>query len=257
MQLRGAIAALVLVAAGAEAQVFDFSGDLSLQGRRYPESPTFPGQRSTASGVVIEPTLYAESEQGSSFTFTPFYRHDSADSQRTHADVREAYFLTYGDWGESAWELRLGIDRVFWGVAELNGLVDIVNQWDLVEHPRDRPKLGQPMAHLTISGDWGIAEAFVMPYHRERTFPGPAGRLRSGLLIEDDALYESSDEERHVDYAVRYSNFVGVLDFGLSAFVGTSREPSFLINRQSGAAPSSAPSLIPYYEQMRQFGVDA
>ena len=257
MRFGGAIAALVLVAAGAEAQVLDFSGDLSLQGRRYPESPAFPGQRSGASGVVVEPTLYAESDQGSSFTFTPFYRYDSADSQRTHADVREAYFLTYGDWGETAWELRLGVDRVFWGVAELNGLVDVVNQWDLVEHPRDRPKLGQPMAHLTISGDWGIAEAFVLPYHRERSFPGPAGRLRSGLLIEDDALYESSDEERHVDYAVRYSNFVGVLDFGLSAFVGTSREPSFLASHQSEVVPSSAPSLVPYYEQMRQFGVDA
>ena len=257
MRFRGAIAPLLLLAAGAQAQVFDFSGDLSVQGRRYPESPAFPGQRSTASGIVVEPTLYAESSQGNSFTFTPFYRYDSADSQRTHADVREAYFLTYGDWSETAWELRLGVDRVFWGVAELNGLVDIVNQWDLVEHPRDRPKLGQPMAHLTISGDWGIAEAFVLPYHRERTFPGPAGRLRSGFLIEDDALYESSDEERHVDYAVRYSNFVGVLDFGLSAFVGTSREPSFLASHQSEAVPSSAPSLVPYYEQMRQFGVDA
>ena len=257
MLFRGTIAALALVAAGAEAQDFDFSGDLSLQGRRYPESPAFPGQRSNASGIVLEPTLYAESAQGSSFTFTPFYRYDSADSQRTHADVREAYFLTYGDWGESAWELRLGVDRVFWGVAELNNLVDIVNQLDLVEHPRDRPKLGQPMAHLTISGDWGIAEAFVLPYHRERTFPGPAGRLRSGFPIEDDALYESSDEEQHVDYAARYSNYVGLLDFGLSAFVGTSREPSFLASNPSGTAPTPDISLIPYYEQIRQFGVDA
>ena len=168
-----------------------------------------------------------------------------------------AYFLTYGDWGESAWELRLGVDRVFWGVAELNNLVDIVNQLDLVEHPRDRPKLGQPMAHLTISGDWGIAEAFVLPYHRERTFPGPAGRLRSGLLIDNDVLYESSDEEQHVDYAARYSNYVGLLDFGLSAFVGTSREPSFLFADQSEPLSPGDASLIPYYEQIRQFGVDA
>ncbi len=257
MLFRGTIAALALVAAGAEAQDFDFSGDLSLQGRRYPESPAFPGQRSNASGIVLEPTLYAESAQGSSFTFTPFYRYDSADSQRTHADVREAYFLTYGDWGESAWELRLGVDRVFWGVAELNNLVDIVNQLDLVEHPRDRPKLGQPMAHLTISGDWGIAEAFVLPYHRERTFPGPAGRLRSGLPIADDALYESSDEEQHVDYAARYSNYVGLLDFGLSAFVGTSREPSFLFADPSEPLSPGDAALIPYYEQIRQFGIDA
>ena len=257
MLFRCAIAAVVFVAAGGHAQDVDFSGDLSLQGRWYPESPAFPGQLSTASGVVVEPTLHAGSAQGTSFTFTPFYRYDSADSQRTHADVREAYMLMYGDWGESAWELRLGVDRVFWGVADLNNLVDIVNQLDLVEHPRDRPKLGQPMAHLTLSGDWGIAEAFVLPYHRARTFPGPAGRLRSGLPIDDDALYESGDEEKHVDYAARYSNYVGGLDFGLSAFVGTSREPSFLLGQPSEPPSPGDPSLIPYYEQIRQFGIDA
>ena len=257
MLFRGTIAALAFVAGGAGAQGIDFSGDLSLQGRWYPQSPAFPGQRSTGGGVVAEPMLYAESARGTSFTFTPFYRYDSADSQRTHADVREAYLLMYGDWGESAWELRLGVDRVFWGVAELNNLVDIVNQLDLVEHPRDRPKLGQPMAHLTISGDWGIAEAFVLPYHRKRTFPGPAGRLRSGFPIADDALYESSDEDRHVDYAARYSHYLGVLDFGLSTFVGTSREPSFLFgDRPEPLSPGGA-SLIPYYEQIRQFGIDA
>ena len=27
--------------------------------------------------------------------------------------------LIFGDWGENSWELRLGFDRVFWGVAEL------------------------------------------------------------------------------------------------------------------------------------------
>ena len=125
MRFRGPIAALAFVAAGAEAQDIDFSGDLSLQGRWYLESPAFPGQLSTFGGVVAEPTQYAESAGGTNFTFTPFYRYDSADSQRTHADVREAYMLTYGDWGESAWELRLVVDRVFWGVAELNNLVDI------------------------------------------------------------------------------------------------------------------------------------
>ncbi len=257
MRFRDTIASLVLVAASAQAEGVDFSGDLSLQGRWYPQSPAFPGQQSTTGGVVVEPTLYAESAQGASFTFTPFYRYDSADSQRTHADVREAYILTYGDWGDNAWELRLGVDRVFWGVADLNNLVDIVNQLDLVEHPRDRPKLGQPMAHLTVSGDWGVAEAFVLPYHRARTFPGPAGRLRSGIPIDDDARYESGDEEKHVDYAARYSNYAGRLDFGLSAFVGTSREPSFLFGGQSEPLSLGDAALIPYYEQIRQFGIDA
>lgn len=258
MRSGGALAALaLLVAAGAGAQSFDLSGDLSLQGRWYPRSPAFPGQRSSTAGMVVEPTLYADLAANASFTLTPLYRYDSADSRRTHADLREAYFLMYGGWGDNAWELRLGLDRVFWGVAELHNLVDVVNQLDLVEHPRNRPKLGQPMAHLTVSGDWGMAEAFVLPYHRKRTFPGRGGRLRSGYPINKSAAYESGAEERHVDFAARYSNAMGILDLGLSAFRGTSREPAFLFGEPSGPSPATEPSLTPYYEQIRQFGVDA
>ena len=235
------------------AQALDLSGDLSLQARWYPQSPAFPGQRSTTGGLVVEPTLYGDIAPTTSFTVTPLYRYDSADSKRTHGDIREAYLLTYGNWGENSWELRLGLDRVFWGVAELHNLVDIVNQLDLVEHPRDRPKLGQPMAHLTVSGDWGIAESFLLPVHRKRTFPGRSGRLRGRYLVEEDAIYESGAEERHVDLAFRYGHTLGLLDFGLSAFGGTSREPSFLASQQ----PESGVRLIPYYEQIRQLGVDA
>ena len=253
MRFRSAFAALLLMAAaGAQAQTFDFSGELSLQARWYPETPAFPDQRSSTGGLVLEPTLYADISETASFAFTPFYRLDSADSERTHADLREAYLLTFGEWDEDSWELRVGFDSVFWGVAELNNLVDIVNQPDLVEHPRDRPKLGQPMVHLTISGDWGIAESFVLPYHRKRAFPGRKGRHRSRFLIDDDAGYESGAEERHVDFALRYANAVDLLDFGLTAFVGTSREPSFPASLQTEGKP-----LVPYYEQIRQYGIDA
>ena len=250
MRLAGALAALALMAAAdSGAQAIDFAGKIGLQGRWYPDSPAFRDQRSGTGGLVVEPTLYGEIAETTSFTVTPLYRYDSADPQRTHADLREAYLLTFGEWGENSWEIRLGFDRVFWGVAEVHNLVDIVNQVDLVEHPRDRPKLGQPMAHLTMSGDWGVAEAFLLPYHRKHTFPGPHGRHRSGYPIDDDALYESGAEERRVDLAFRYSNAVGLLDFGLSAFAGTSREPVFLPTGPAGP-------LIPYYERIRQFGVD-
>ena len=254
----GALAALVLLAAaGAEAQTLDFSGNLSTQAQWYPQSPAFAGQRSATGGLVLEPTLYGDIAQRTSFTLTALYRYDSADAERTHADLREAYVLTYGDWDANSWELRLGVDRVFWGVAELHNLVDIVNQLDLVEHPRDRPKLGQPMAHLTLSGDWGIAESFLLPYHRKRTFPGRAGRNRSEYPIDGDALYESGAEERHLDVAFRYSNAVGLLDFGLTAFLGTNREPSFLVRPRSQPSEETGTRLIPYYEQIRQFGLDA
>ena len=255
MRTVGTIVALVLMTFGAGAQTLDFSGKVSVQGWWYPESPLFPEQRPGTAGLIVEPTLYGEVGERVSFTFSPFYRYDSADSQRTHGDLREAYLLTFGEWGETAWELRLGLDRVFWGVAESHNVVDVVNQVDFVEHPRNRPKLGQPMAHLTFSGDWGVAETFLLPYFRERSFPGRSGRPRSSLPIDENASYESDAEERHVDYAFRYTHSLGALDFGLSSFIGTNREPSFILS--PGQSPSSSTTLVPHYEQIRQFGVDA
>ncbi len=247
----------LMTAGGGKAQTFDFSGDFSFQARWYPESPAFQGQRSSTLGAVAEPSLYTVIGENTSFTFTPLGRYDSADTRRTHVDLREAYLLTYGDWSDVSWEIRLGLGRVFWGVAELHNLVDIVNQLDLVEHPRDRPKLGQPMAHLTLSGNWGIAQAFLLPHHRKRTFPGTSGRLRGERPIDANARYESSDEERHLDFAVRYSNTLGILDFGLSAFRGTSRDPFLIAPPPSDRAPRQDVPWIPYYEQIRQYGLDA
>ena len=250
----------------------EFSGSLRLESRGYPESAAYPGQRSLASGFVAEPTLFLEDEEGRSFTLTPFFRYDSADARRTHIDLHEAYLLLFGELGEGEWEARLGFDQVFWGVTELNHLVDIVNQTDLVEHPNEEAKLGQFMAHLTWSGDWGVAELFALPWHRERTFPGRHGRFRSDLVVDPDLVeYESGAGARHLDVAARYSHSFGPLDVGLSVFHGTSREPSLRpasfrpILDGSGAPildgdgmPVAVPeSFAPYYAQIRQFGLDA
>ena len=124
------------------------------------------------------------------------------------------------------------------------------------------------MAHLTLSGDWGVAEFFVISFHRLRTFPGRAGRLRPQLIIDNDlATYESAAGDWHVDFAARYSHTFGPLDIGLSIFDGTSREPvmrptSFLLDNNGipvliNGKPVPNGPLAPHYEQIRQFGLDA
>ena len=258
MWLRSVLAVLLFLSTSCFAEyVLDLSGNLSLQGRYFPHAPAFSEQLSDTGGIVTQGTIYGELGPNTSFKFTPHYRYDSADSRRTHADVREAYLLTYGDWAKTSWEVRVGLGRVFWGVSELHNLVDVVNQLDLVEHPRNRPKLGQPMLHFTISGSWGIAESFVLPYHRSRTFPGLSGRLRSRFPISESAVYESDREEQNVDYAFRYGHSLGLLDFGLSGFSGTNREPFFIFDSQPTPHPFDLPTLVPYYEQIQQFGLDA
>ena len=236
----------------ASAGQMEFSGRVSMETRLHPESAVHPGQRSHASGLAAEATAYVEDEEGRSLTITPFFRYDAGDPDRTHADVREAFLLLYGDAGENEWELRLGADRVFWGVVESRPLVDIVNQTDLVEQPNEKTKMGQPMAHFTWSGEWGALELFGLTWHRPRTFPGRHGRLRSGLVVDHDLTsYESSAKEWHLDFAGRYSASFGPFDVGISVFDGTSREPTLL-----PALAASEPVLAPHYEQIRQFGLD-
>ena len=114
---------LSVLATGASADTgvadrIEVSGRLSAETRLYPETAAHPRQRSHASGFAGEATAYIEDDDGRSVTVTPFYRYDAGDPDRTHADLREAYLLLHGDVGEGEWELRLGVDRVFWGVVE-------------------------------------------------------------------------------------------------------------------------------------------
>lgn len=275
MRLRAAFprtvlcAALGLVlAAGAQAAdrsfEVDFSGSFGLSGRWYPETGAYPGQGPHGSGFVVEPTLFVEDSDGRSLTLTPFLRYDSVDERRTHVDLREAYLLLFGQFGDGEWELRLGMDRVFWGVAESNHLVDIVNQADTVEHPNEKSRLGQPMVHLTLTGHLGTAELFLLPFHRQRTYPGRRGRWGPPLEIDPDEVeYESSAGQHHVDLAARYSHSFGPLDLGLSAFHGTTREPILrLASFRPIPIPGGPPIWVPhtlgaYYPQISQVGLDA
>jgi hypothetical protein len=65
-------------------------------------------------------------------------------------------------------------------------------------------------------------------------------------------MYESSTEEYHMDVALRYSHTIGGWDFGIYHFRGTGREPTLLF-RIDDIGNSS---LIPFYEQIDQTGLD-
>lgn len=197
--------------------------------------------------LLFQPEFYWRSEDDSKrISVVGFARADSHDSKRTHADLREAYFGLDGD----DWDVNLGVNKVFWGVAESRHLVDVINQTDLVEDIDQEDKLGQPMLNLNLQRDFGRFGLFVMPFFRERTFPGPEGRFRTSLPVDtDNPIYESAAEEQHVDLALRYSHYIGDVDIGLHVFDGTSREPRFVL------APEGD-RLLPVYEQMTQAGVD-
>ena len=232
-------------------------GSVTFGSRIFLEDASDPRQQDYNHSLVFEPTVYLESAEGNSFTLTPFIMIDSTDSERTHVDIREAYYLTFGFLGESEWELRFGIDQVFWGTAESNNPVNIINQTDFVVHPNGENKLGQPMVHGTLAGDWGMLDVIVMPYHRPRTFSGVKGRFRALVPVETSRKkikYEASSGRRNVDWAARYGNSLGPLDFGVSFFEGTSRDP--LLSPNKILPGEEADMLIQDYNLIKQLGLD-
>ena len=217
--------------------------------RLFPNDALYSGQDDQSSSFVIQPEYYHEFESGSSFAFTPFFRLDSGDQERTHLDIRELTYL----WLKEDFELRVGVRKVFWGVTEFIHLIDIVNQTDLVESVDTEDKLGQPMVNFSVSRDWGTVDIFWLPFFRERTFVGTGGRLRGASVVDETRTqYESTAEEWHSDWALRYSHTFGDIDMGLSQFVGTNRDPTLL----DGTDSNGDDIKIPKYEQIKQTSLD-
>ncbi len=217
--------------------------------RLFPNDALYSGQDDQSSSFVIQPEYYHEFESGSSFAFTPFFRLDSGDQERTHLDIRELTYL----WLKEDFELRVGVRKVFWGVTEFIHLIDIVNQTDLVESVDTEDKLGQPMVNFSVSRDWGTFDIFWLPFFRERTFVGTGGRLRGASVVDEARTqYESAAEEWHSDWALRYSHTFGDIDMGLSQFMGTNRDPTLL----DGTDSNGDDIKIPKYEQIKQTSLD-
>ncbi len=242
------VACLSLCATSVLAEV-QVNGTVGLEQRYFLQDALFAQQNRANGSIFVEAEIYTEFNDGDdSLLFKPYYRLDQNDSERTNGDIRELMWLRVGD----DWELRTGIGKVFWGQTESLHLVDIINQTDSIEAIDGEDKLGQPMVNLSLIRDWGTTSIFVLPYFRERTFAGEEGRPRFALPIDiDNAQYESADEEKHIDWALRWQKSIGDWEVGLSYFDGTSREPLLLIDETSETA-----MLTPYYPQIQQLGLD-
>lgn len=241
---------LLLPASPLFAQDVEFSGHIGVEQRYFWQSGAYQGQLDNhQSSVYIEPELYRSVNDGNgSVVFKPYLRVDSQDSQRTHFDIRELSYVYAGD----GWELRTGIRKEYWGVTEFQHLVDVINQTDTVNSFDGEDKLGQAMVNLSLVKDWGIVDLYVLPGFREQIELGQKSRLRGPVSLKDtEVTYESSDEEQHIDYAVRWSHSFVVFDVGAYWFSGTNRQP--LINAQ---LVNGQMQFSQYYQQMDQLAID-
>lgn len=217
-----------------------------LDSRWYAKKGLEQQAQSSFSASLLQEWYWQSTDETDSFTFSPYFRVDQRDPERNLIDLRQAFWLRVG----RGWELKVGVDQVFWGVTESQHLVDVINQTDLVDSIDGESKLGQPMLQYNLFGDWGTLQTFLLPYFRERTLAGPGGRLRLPLpLLPGEALYQSGSEQRHLDWAIRYAKQLDQLDLAWSYFQGTSREPGLVPLGNSGF-------FTPYYPQMKQVGLE-
>lgn len=223
--------------------------DFGTELRYFPESPRDPRQTdATLSFSLLGRADYEWNGGRTRLTITPFVRYDSADGERTHADLRE-FELRHRS-GNFDW--RAGIGKVFWGTTEFVHLVDIVNQTDAVESIDGEDKLGQPMLSLSWSSYVGVFSGYLLPVFRERRLPGIEDRLRGSVPYRQGAAeYESSQGKKHVDAALRWQYSDGTIDIGVAHFTGTAREPRF--RERNG---SDGLFLQAIYDQIRQTSLD-
>jgi hypothetical protein len=221
---------------------------VSLENRYFLDPGLYGNNDQSEVNLVLKPEYSVSwDDDRKVVTVSPFVVLSNPDSEKEHWDIREAVFVGAFD----NFELRAGVSKVFWGVTESSHLVDVINQTDLVLNSDGEDKLGQPMINTTFSFDIGTFDLFVLPYFRERTFPGAEGRFRTALTVDrDNPLFEDDSEQRHIDVAARYSHTIEDLDFGVSYFKGTNRDPGFV-------AAADGQSLRPFYAQIEQMGLDA
>jgi len=229
----------------------EWSGNVATEWLSFNKAPLSGDQHHSYLSVSLEPEYHYEWDRGKKwFTFETFMRGSQYDSRRSHVDIRE---LNVG-FASERWEVVAGISKVFWGITESQHLVDIVNQTDLVENLDTEGKLGQPMLNIAYVADAGTLNLFILPYFRDRTFAGKAGRQRPGLVIDqDNEIYESGNRHKHVDWAARWFQQIGDWEIGLSHFKGTSRTPQFVITPTGFNSP---PVLTPVYKQIQQTGLE-
>tara|TARA_B110000503_G_C7115820_1_gene400292 strand:- start:250 stop:1479 length:1230 start_codon:yes stop_codon:yes gene_type:complete len=233
----------------ADNQELDIRGNVAFQLRGFTQDALWADQNSSdvESSISGEWEVRWRSEDNSQrVSFIPFARWDENDDKRSHFDLKEAYWAYKN--GEI--ELLFGVNRIFWGVTESVHLVDVINQTDLVEDLDQEDKLGQPMISLALQKDWGLLSFYLLPYFRERSFPGVNGRLRAASPVDaDNAKYESGNKRKHLDFALRYSHYFGDIDLGLHYFNGTNRDPRLGVGANNS-------DVVLNYDQMEQIGLD-
>ncbi|MBF97010.1 MAG: hypothetical protein CMJ13_07300 [Pelagibacterales bacterium] len=229
----------------AEEIYWELNSEKTIESRIFHKDNAYPKQRNTYS-VELKSELFVEPRENINLLLEPFYRYDHHDKERSLLDVSQGYFLYFNDYSE----LKIGKDKVFWGVAELKNLVDIINTFDSASG-EEKSKLGQSLiSYSYINDKFGYIDLIYMPEFHKPTQVGESGRLRLNLPTQNyNAIYEGGAGDKVPSWAIKWQNSINETDISFQFFRGTSRDGSTLPVIEDGKL-----KYFSGFERISQFG---
>ncbi|WP_435988348.1 hypothetical protein [Sulfitobacter sp. SH24] len=216
-----------VLAGSAVAQNITFEGEGGLIARSFLHDGELPGQASQGTHTIANLRLSASSELSYGRWVAELNGSSDLRLGTQSFDVSKAYFEGQGG------RLRylIGSDVVHWGVSEAANPVNIINQYGSFFETDEEQRLGQPMAVLSFDTQYyGSFSFFALAGFREQNYAVASERLRFNAVPDESrTMFEDKDD---LDIALRHTrtfNFAdGSLDYGLSFFSGTDRQPVYL-----------------------------
>ena len=213
--------------------------------RLFHKDTSYQSQKNTYA-IELSSELFVEPNQNTNFLLVPNYRYDHFDKERSLFDISQGYILYFNKRSE----LKIGKEKIFWGVTELKNLVDIVNSPDNASG-EEKSKLGQTLiSYSYIDNNFGFIDLIYMPEFHKPSQVGKKGRLRLNLPTEDyNTVYEGGAGEKTPSWAAKWQNSFGNTDISFQLFRGTSRDTSTIPKIENGQVKYFAG-----YERVSQFG---
>ena len=167
------------------------------------------------------------------------------DNGKDIIEPRQLFFAkTFGDI-----DVYLGYRHTFWGVGESRNLVDLINQQDMAAGMSPDNKLGAPSISIETYLGSGELQYWYISRFRERTFNDTNAHPGFGMPVSSAQFAHAKGSEAS-DQALRYANSLGDIDYALSIFDGTAREPLFIVQELD------PPTIAPYYERTSSVGLE-
>lgn len=186
---------------------------------------------------------YADQYTGVSASILPVLTLGADNSAVPQFDMRELYLAKEFE----HFQLKVGMNTLFWGVAESRHLVDIVNQQVVVRNLDGEQKLGELIFQYDYFIDNGTLSLLYLPYFRPQDYSKPDDRLSLPLEVIEENYVGQSKQDRET-FVLRYSGVWDDWDLGGYFFHGLDRKPAYELAEKKG--------FIANYSQLDQVALD-